>query len=508
MQRNTTRRYGRYFLVGFALAGRVAADAPAAPAPRRLALTECVTHAVRHNLGLVAAGYEPKLAAEDLVLARAAYGTDLKFEAEASEQQSSSAASELEGSSQPTSEEQNLTASASHKLITGTTLGVSAGLVRSETDSEYATLNPAYDADLTVNVAQPLLRGGGLAANRATLRVRELGVAHADQVMRRRLMDVVRDTAVAYWDLAQAMGEREVRERSLAMSEELLVQTRKKEKAGTAAAVHVLQAEAAVAAKREAIILATQRVGDRRDALLLLMGVSDTDMLAGITVEPPGPVAGAAPDPAASLGAAKQHEPGYLAALGELERRRTELRVAKNERLPSLALSGAFGLSGTDASESDAFDSALTGDGYRWEVGLTLNVPWGLRAENARLRKAAYRVEQAKAELAQRARALRRDVQTACRGVDATIARVRVTRTARELAEKHHAQEQATFDAGLARSRDVLDAQRDLDAARMSELSARVDARKAHARLRRFEGTILSAYGLEGTEDERHPAGL
>jgi outer membrane protein TolC len=54
----------------------------------------------------------------------------------------------------------------------------------------------------------------------------------------------------------------------------------------------------------------------------------------------------------------------------------------------------------------------------------------------------------------------------------------------------------ARFRAGLGTSRDVLEAQVDLQVARQSRLRARLATREAAGRLRRSEGSGLEYYGL------------
>ncbi|MBN1674809.1 MAG: TolC family protein [Kiritimatiellae bacterium] len=462
-----------------------------------VSLQDCILRAVGKNLGLAAAQYGPKKAAQDLDAARADLDPDLQFSAEASESKNSAASSELEGSDEPTSEEQNLTAKISQKLITGAAVSLSSGLDRSDTDSEFATLNPAYDADITLSVSQPLLRGAGTRVNRASIRKGEIDLSRAGLTLRAKLMDVVRDTELAYWDLAYAQSEKEVRQNSLELSHKLLEQTQAKEGAGLATKVQILQAEAAVATKREAILLAEQRVSDRRDALLALMGETPAPGTPALVAQEPASVDMPKADVTASLETARRHQPEYLSAAEQLEKYRIERDVARNGRLPSLALSGAVGVSGTDESEQDAVDSTLGADGHSWEIGLTLTIPWGLRKEKAEYLKARYELEEAEANFAVRKQDLLVGLRTACRAVTTAAARAEVTEKARRIAEEHYNKEKETFEAGLTRSRDVLDAQTDYDDARMSELGARIEARKALVRLRRLEGSILAAHGLE-----------
>ena len=74
---------------------------------------------------------------------------------------------------------------------------------------------------------------------------------------------------------------------------------------------------------------------------------------------------------------------------------------------------------------------------------------------------------------------------------------VRVATLATGLSEKQYELEKARFDAGLSTARRVLDAQTDLDDARVNELSSQVDLLVALAQLRRLEGRSLDAYNID-----------
>jgi hypothetical protein len=88
----------------------------------------------------------------------------------------------------------------SQHTVTGADIALSTGLNRTKNrlSNPY---NPAYDSDVALTLSQPLLKGAGIAANRAALDQARLGVERTSYLYRGTMMDVVRDTEIAYYQL-------------------------------------------------------------------------------------------------------------------------------------------------------------------------------------------------------------------------------------------------------------------------------------------------------------------
>jgi outer membrane protein TolC len=135
-------------------------------------------------------------------------------------------------------------------------------------------------------------------------------------------------------------------------------------------------------------------------------------------------------------------------------------------------------------------------DGYNWEVDLSLSVPWGLHAGRARYRSAQASLRQQQARLQQVEQNLLVQVRAGVRAVETSRQSVAIFGQATQLAEKQYELELARFKAGLSTSRQVLQTQDDLEAARLNELQARIDLRIAYANLHQLETSSLSRYHI------------
>jgi outer membrane protein TolC len=87
-------------------------------------------------------------------------------------------------------------------------------------------------------------------------------------------------------------------------------------------------------------------------------------------------------------------------------------------------------------------------------------------------------------------------IRSAVRAVETNFASVDIAAKATELSAKQYELQKARFDAGLSTSRLVLQAQDDLEIARLNELSAKVALRTSVAELHRLEGTSLQRFNI------------
>ena len=86
-------------------------------------------------------------------------------------------------------------------------------------------------------------------------------------------------------------------------------------------------------------------------------------------------------------------------------------------------------------------------------------------------------------------------VRSAVRSVETNTENVKIASLSSSLSQKQYELEKARFDAGLSTSYRVLQAQTDLDTARVNELQAKVALNNAIAALHRIEGSSPALRG-------------
>ncbi|HRP04661.1 MAG TPA: TolC family protein, partial [Opitutaceae bacterium] len=153
-------------------------------------------------------------------------------------------------------------------------------------------------------------------------------------------------------------------------------------------------------------------------------------------------------------------------------------------------------LTSREASYEDAATNVWNRDGYDWQVDLTFRMPWRFREEKARYRIAQGNIHREEVRYRQLDQALMAQVRTAVRAVQTNKESVSISGLATELSAKQYDLERERLKAGLTTSRRVLEAQDDLESARVNELQAKVSLRIAQAELERLEGTSLSRFKI------------
>jgi len=464
-----------------------AASLPAqdkAPAPE-LTLQECIARALQKNFDLEIGRFAPQIAKDNIVVAAAAYETQLSVTGSTGEYTGP-------GVSSKTSD---LRAGVAKRLYSGTTVSASSRLDRSSVDPAVSALNPAYDADVTLSVRQSLLSGFGTDVNRAVVERAEIGLQRANLDYKGQVLNVIQDTQNAYYILTAARQLLVVRNFSLALSNKLLDEAKSRRDVGVATDLDVLQAEVGVANAHRGVVLAEQAAQDRQDALLAIIGQFELDAPIG-TVRF-ADLSEASPVFASSYQMAKQNQPDYLSSLAAIEQFKLDLKLAHDAAKPDLSVGGAIGMGGTNGSGSDAFGDALDRQNHSWQVDFALVYPWGQKSDKARERQSLATLSREQSRLRLIEQTIEVQVRSAVRSVEANQESVKIATQASNLSQRQYELEEEKFKAGLSTSRRVLEAQDDLESARVAELQAKVTLHTAVAALHRLEGSSLQRYGVQ-----------
>jgi len=384
----------------------------------------------------------------------------------------------------------------SQRTLLGTQIALDLQNNRFETDPAVAALNPAYTADATLRLRQPLLKGFGTRINTQVIRRAEIGLDIANNNYESRALDVIRDTENAYYFLTGARDQLQVFRSSLQLAQTLLSESQSRRAAGMATGLDVLQAEVGVANARRAVLEAQRTVRASEDALASLIGRFQFDTPLGPTSAEVDATEQALPTTESSYERALEHFPALQSARAALEVARLDVAFSRNDLLPSLDLDFAVGFNGDDSTRRGAFSGISRPDGHTWQAGLTITYPLGRVAEKARFRQSRYALTQAELRAKQLEQDVLVSVRNAVRDVETSRESVDIAAQAAELAQRQYEAETERFRAGLSTSRRVLEAQTDLESARVANLQARLDLQTARAALRRLEGTSLARYGI------------
>ncbi|MCW5801080.1 MAG: TolC family protein [Deltaproteobacteria bacterium] len=354
---------------------------------------------------------------------------------------------------------------------------------------------PINQAYAVAKFTQPLLRGGPSVA---TIPHQKADLAHAEATVRTQMAaeKLIREIVVQYWELAFAAYEVDIRSESLALARKQDQVTREEIRARTKA-MNELNAVTYEIMSRSEQLLAAKTEYERRS--LELRNKSGLGLERREVVMRPSVAFEIGKDEwdieETRERAHKQNR--NLAAIA-LQRRAAllDVKVAENNKLPSLDFTASAGIVGSGTNVGQAMDNAGGADGYQVSVGLTMSIDVGSGA--ARGASTAAQARRAKVEIdrLEQERLLDTDVARAVKAVTSARARVGLADKAIEVAEENIRAERANWAANTpgATNYSVVNRQNDLIQAKLRRGKAIMEYHVAVAELQALSGQLLEQY--------------
>ncbi|MCS7048251.1 MAG: TolC family protein [Verrucomicrobiae bacterium] len=380
------------------------------------------------------------------------------------------------------------------RLPTGTRYRLSLQDTRTE-----GTLapEPVHVGAAAVSLTQPILRDFGLQPNLARLRVARLSRRMATEQWRALASRVLTDTQIAYFQLVHAHEARQAAVEDRQRAQRLLADTRRRAELGVVNRLEIVQAEAGVAAREEAVLVAEQTIREAENTLRRLMGLvgtqgAETRMLPAELPALPEPTL----EREAALRVALEQRPDYQQLRHQVEREGVLVRFQRNQLWPQFDLVGSYGLNARANTFGDWTDNLGRAEDPEWAVGLVMRVPLGNRAARAEYQQARIREQQAQLALERLQQQIVLEVDNAIGRVRTNRQRVEATRAAWRLAEESLRAEEEKQRAGSSTSFLVLEAQSRLAQARAALIRAEADYRSSIVELAHAQGTAFEQAGI------------
>ena len=146
--------------------------------------------------------------------------------------------------------------------------------------------------------------------------------------------------------------------------------------------------------------------------------------------------------------------------------------VAKKQTLPSLNLISTVGLTGIDKDYGRNNERLGSFDYPAWSVGIQFDYPLGNQAAESDYVKSRLKVEQAKVQLENLKSTIENEVKIAIRGVTSSYKQLDVADRGRLFADERVKAYMKKSEVGLATTKDLLDVENDLVAARTNQIKA------------------------------------
>lgn len=463
-----------------------------------LSLEESILLGLKNNLDIAIEGFNPKIRETDVTSAKAVFDpaafAEVTFAKDKAQNRSRLATN-------PVTDNEDLNAGVGVRqdLPTGANYELRFDNHRNNTNTSFLeSLNPAYDSALSLVLTQPLLKNFGVDVNRTQIKIAQNEREISLDQFRQTMMGVITQVQTAYWDLVFALENLKVQQRSLQLAKELAELNRARVRAGVAAPVEITQAEAEVAARERDVIAAEKGVRDAEDQLKVVLNMPKQGEWGGaILPTDPAKFSAVVPDLPGAVADALRKRPEYQAAKVDLSNRELNLRFARNQLLPDLALTGSVGVQGLGGNYGNDLDNLSSGDFYQASVGIALTVPIGNRAARSQFVKAQLERNQTQVSLQKLEVQITAEVREAVRRVETASKQVEATKAGRVLAEEQLRIERKRLEAGVSTTFEVLRLQRDLTAAQANEVQALTDFNKSLANLDQARGVALEKHRIQ-----------
>jgi outer membrane protein TolC len=339
----------------------------------------------------------------------------------------------------------------------GTNLELGLNTTRLKTNSDFAFLNPEYNAFGSLSFRQPLLNGF-MASSRKELEVAESRYEAAKARYDQEVIGVEAAVEQVYWNLYSAERDYAVQKLTRDRAVAFLKEAELRHDAGLVGPNQVANAKTFMAQQELLLIDRREQLDSQSDQLTVLIGVRPDEGFTRFRPidEPPRNFDVASVDE--MIEKAKVSNLELQAAQKEIDAANTLVDAASWETLPRVDLVGSFvsnGLGGdsqnvifggdtlrssTNGSFGDVLNQVFKRDYPGWSIGIELSLPIGLRpglGEQDRLEAQAMNVEQRYIELSrileQQVRAAHRELsnggdrlKAATVGVEAAQEQVRI----------------------------------------------------------------------------------
>jgi outer membrane protein len=374
---------------------------------------------------------------------------------------------------------------------------------RTTTNNQFSSFDPQLTSDISATYTQPLLRNFKIDGTRQQLLVSQKNKEISDTQLQQSIALTVRSVRNAYYDLMYAIGNLNVQRQSLQLAQQSLKDNRARVEIGTMAPLDIVQAEAEVATREEAVIIAEAAIERQQDVIRALVYAPSTPDFWNARIEPvdtptftPTTV-----DTDGAVTNALSQRTDLVVARKNIESNDITIRYYDNQSLPELnavANYGAQAIGGVglvrgpsqgltpgeiigraERSYWSTLGTVFAGDFPGWSLGLDLVYPIGKSNNEANLARSKIQRIQQERQLASLELDVATQVRDAARNVTTNAKRVDATRSSRVLAERRLEAEEKKYQAGMTQNFFVLQAQRDLNIARNNELLALVEYAKS-----------------------------
>ncbi len=414
------------------------------------------------------------------------------------------------------------------RTATGALIGVTHNINYLYSNSPTNVTPSAYTTNLQLSLTQPLLgsaplAGGqpgpavGLEANRAPIVIARLTADASVWRFKAEVMAEVRSIEQQYWSLAQQHVQLWSSEKAVELAEEILKREQSELEVGRGTIADVAEAEQRLEQFRLDLVTKTSDVITTERQLRNLLGLPPADDRRILPVTAPTE-ARLEPDWDSSIAQMLSFQPDIVQEQLNVRIRELQLLVSRNQLLPQLNLNALYQFNGLghslDSSEAVMTGKSITAidplvqtqqraaglagnpgrynDFQQWQLGLTLQMPIGMRAPLAGVRQAQYALLRERAFLQQIVHQTTHSLSRFFLEVDANYKQFKTASRFRAAAAKRLEAQRAFYEEGRITIDRYLDAVSQYASAVAQEAQFKTSYNISIIALEEAKGTLLA----------------
>lgn len=497
---------------------------------KELNLAECIELALKRNLTIELNRYQPLINQEQLVASLGAYDFTLTGEPSYSKVQRpiTNLVNRRFLGDTFTGDTYQLTSTLNRYLPTGGTVSVSLMNDRQTTNSN--AFNPTFDGGLGVSFTQPLWQNRQVDRSRREIWLAKKDILISDLEFENQVSTTVKNLQDVYWDLVNAIEQQRIQIQSRELALIQLRDNQRRVEIGTLAPITVTQTRAQLAQAEQAVIAAEANIILAENVLKFAILNDPKDPLWNQVIiptdKPDTPEKLSTLDEAMDV--AMKNRPELRELNIQLEKSDYDIKFYRNQTRPkldfvaSLTSNGVAGPTIMDPVLDQNGDPVLDPDGnplmvpskftgklgtvYKqmfsfdyvdYNLALNFQYIFGNRTAKAGLATARIAKDQNLTTLKQTIQLVQTEVINAIQTIEVNRKSLESAIVASQYQREQLDGQNKRFAAGLTTNFEVLQAQRDLASADASELTARINLRKAMVSLQKAMFTIIDQNQLE-----------
>jgi len=340
-----------------------------------------------------------------------------------------------------------------------------------------------YNADTTLTLSQPLLRGFGSSVARHSLTSAELRRGDADRQQTLTEQQVTLEVASAYYRVVAQQAIVDVARKSLDRARRLRDASEAKLDAGLVSQLDVLRAQQLVSQAEIQLFDAQSAADDARDRLIFTIGRPAVDTFA-VQADIPRTNDPIEVDYAVGMAVSNRLDLKSLVASGTDAE--DQVKYAKNQLLPQVDVNFVF----TRRETADSFQNSFGVDRFRFATFFNISTPVDRTPQIVEYQNALIERDRRKRDAETLRRRIADDVKRAVRERDRLERTLVAADTSVEIGRKEVEVAQLRYERGLSNNLDVVTAESNLLTAESRRMATLADSALARLSLRAMLGIL------------------